>query len=370
MKGFYVFFGTGSVGVRKKINMQIHELEKVSDVTLIEVPYLPRTLMRKAKSMLPFCTCGFNYNVLYEQISDPDYLYIRRTTADKDFFGFLSYIRKKYPKCKIIIEIYTYPYDKDDYNRNIKHHIRMFSYYQRDRYYRNRLVDYVDKFITYSDDDQIFGINTIKTCNGVIVDAIPSRKVCDKQDSKLNMIAVAGMQEHHGYERLLRGLSNYYGGDVNRKVVFHLVGEGPEIPKYKKLVNKLGLSNYVIFHGKKIGKDLDDVYSIADIAIGSLGLYKYDIFCNSTLKVGEYLAKGLPIVSGANISTIENEKVAFILSLPNNSSDINIYDIIQFYERLYKNTSKNEVSAQIRKFAYERFDMPIVMKPIIEYLVD
>ena len=164
------------------------------------------------------------------------------------------------------------------------------------------------------------------------------------------------------------GLNNYYKGGEARKVIFHLVGDGPEIPRYMRLVNKLRLKDYVVFHGRMIGKELDEVYNKSVIAIGSLGLYKYNINCNSTLKVGEYLAKGLPIISGAHISMIENENVPFILYVPNDSSDVDINKIIYFYDELHNNTTANDVALQIREFAYERFDMPIVMKPIIEYL--
>ncbi len=368
MKGYYVFFGTGSVGVRKKINMQLYELKKISDIELIEVPYFERTLWRKIKSFMPFCSCGFNYHVLYEQIKNPDYLYIRRTTADKDFYQFLMFIKKKYPACKIVVEIYTYPYDKDDYNRNISHHIRMLPYYQRDCHYRVKLKNVVDRFVTYSDDDKIFEVDTIKSSNGVSVNDILCHNVKNRKDNILSLVAVAGMQVHHGYERLIKGLGKYYKSNPSKIVIFHLVGEGPEIPKYKRLTLQLGLSEYIRFHGKKIGKELDDIYDESDIAIGSLGLYKYDIYCNSTLKVGEYLAKGLPIVSGAYISMIEDKMVPFILTLPNDSSDVDINSIISFYKSIYNNTSPVEVATQIRRFAYEHFDMPIVMKPIIDYL--
>ena len=322
------------------------------------------------KSLIPFCSCGLNYSILYDRIENPDYLYIRRTTADKDFFHFLMFIKEKYPTCKIVVEIYTYPYDKDDYNRSISHRIRMLPYYFRDCHYRVKLKKCVDKFVTYSDDDRIFGVDTIKSCNGVLVDDISCRKVKTNNENKLNLVAVAGMQVHHGYERLINGLGRYYKSNPSRIVVFHLVGEGPEISKYQLLTTQLGISDYVKFYGKRIGKDLDDIYDDADIAIGSLGLYKYHILCNSTLKVGEYLAKGLPIVSGAFISMIEDEKIPFILTLPNDSSDVDINSIVNFHDSLYENASISDVASQIRRFAYERFDMPIVMKPILDYLSD
>ena len=373
MKGLYVYYGTGSVGVIKKIDMQLKELRTIADVDLIKVSYSKRTIWKKIKSEMPFFDCGFDYAPLYNYLNDNsvDFIYIRRTTADSAYYSFLKYIKKINPMCKVLIEIYTYPYDIDDYKRNLRHSLVMYPYYMRDKYYRTRLSGLVDRFVTYSDDDYIYGIKTIKTCNGVNVDEIkPLINRDDVDNSNLNLIAVAGMQVHHGYERLIRGLHEYNQKAENRKVVFHMVGEGPEIDYYRRLVAKFKLHNTVLFYGKRIGEELDEVYEKADIAIGSLGLYKYNIYCNSTLKSGEYLAKGLPIISGCKISTIEKENNRFIYEVANDSSTVDVQKIVDFYDDLYSDYNRVEIRKDIRDYAKTKFDMPVVMGPIVEYILN
>lgn len=49
----------------------------------------------------------------------------------------------------------------------------------------------------------------------------------------------------HGYDRVIRGLSNYYKENPKVKVCFHIVGKGDEIPKLKSLTKQLHMDKYV-----------------------------------------------------------------------------------------------------------------------------
>lgn len=101
----------------------------------------------------------------------------------------------------------------------------------------------------------------------------------------------------HGYDRLIEGIKKYYdlGGDTN--IIYHLVGEGEEIKRYKDLVLKYGIEKHVLFYGFKTSSDLDALYEKADIAINSLAIHRIGLQTESTIKSKEYAAKGLPMVS-------------------------------------------------------------------------
>ena len=67
----------------------------------------------------------------------------------------------------------------------------------------------VDRIYTYSEDNQIWGIPTICSSNGIDFDLVSIRKVEKKRES-INLIAVAGLAKWHGYDRILRGMGEYY----------------------------------------------------------------------------------------------------------------------------------------------------------------
>ena len=40
---------------------------------------------------------------------------MRRAVADRKYLQFWKKIKERFPQCKIIVEIFTYPYDKDEF---------------------------------------------------------------------------------------------------------------------------------------------------------------------------------------------------------------------------------------------------------------
>lgn len=369
MRGYYIFFGSNSMGVIKKIDMQMAEMRKFFDVELLTVNTPKRTFFKKVAARLPWCPIGFDYAELECKIKKPDFIYVRRFVADCEYVDFFRRIKEKYPECKIIVEIYTYPYDKDEYNRSFRHRIKQLPFYIKDKHYRYKLKDYIDRFVTYSKDEEIFGVRTIQTTNGVSVSSILPKKAEPADCSVISLISVARMQTHHGYERLIKGMGEYYKNSGKRNVVYNVVGDGEETENYRKLVKKYGLCDRVIFHGKKSGAELDNLYNKADIAIASLGLYKYDIDVISTLKTCEYMAKGLPVVTGCRISLIGNETPPYIREYPNNNTPLDIEGLVSFYDSIYSKENRADIIKTIREYALENMDMCVVMKPIIDYIL-
>lgn len=248
----------------------------------------------------------------------------------------------------------------------------MWPFYFKDVFRRRGLRTIADRIVTFTEDDVIFGIPTIKTQNGIDVDAVVPVHG-NRNLSEINMIAVAALLPGHGYERCIRGLADYYGdkNDDKKIIKIHIVGEGEELDYYKKLVDKYNLDQYVIFYGKKTGEELDKIYDNKDIALGSFGSYKVGLFHrSSTLKVREYLAKGLPLVS-ENIEDVFDiaPEYPYFMQVPNDSSTVNMDDIVQFYERIYgEQVECEEIHSEIRRFAKRNVDMSVVMEPIVRYL--
>ena len=88
-KGYYIHFeGRQSIGVSKKIDMQIEEFRNYFQVYELEVLNIHRTLMQRLVGLLPFESISHNYKEVFDKIDNPDFLYIRRTVADKAYLDF------------------------------------------------------------------------------------------------------------------------------------------------------------------------------------------------------------------------------------------------------------------------------------------
>ena len=206
-KGYYIHFqGRQSIGVSKKIDMQMEELGKFYEMQEIAVETPVRSLAWRVLGLFPVASITRDYKAALEQMDDPDFLYVRRTVADREYLHFWKQVKERYPNCRILIELFTYPYDKDDFGK-----WNAWPFYLKELLYRPRLKKYVDRFVTYTDDKEIFGIPTIRSANGINVDSVPQIAGAF-QDGQINMIGVAFMQRHHGYERIIEGMREYYDG--------------------------------------------------------------------------------------------------------------------------------------------------------------
>lgn len=279
-----------------------------------------------------------------------------------DFF-FIHFLKKlKQNGVVVLYEIPTFPYDCELNPKSLSTKL--------DSKYREKLCKYVDRIITYSNDNNIFGVKTIKVTNGVIVS---DQKIVEESKNKrsdvINLIAVAGLAPWHGYDRLLRGLGEYYGSkkSKNLEVIFHLVGDGPVLDDYNDIIENFKIQDRVMLYGKKRKEELDEIYDLADIAVASLGMHRIKIYKASTLKTREYAAKGLPIITSCAIDFIPQD-YKYQLLVPANESSIDIEKVTEFYSEIYAKDTKEKIHKNIRKLAEERCDMKIVLQPIIEYI--
>lgn len=360
-KGYYIHFGGPKTsGVAKKIEMQIAELKRYYEVEEILVKDIYRSLSERIVGLLPHMSIEREYQEAFEKLQNPDFVYIRRAVADKKYYLFLSQIKKAYPKCKIIVEIFTYPYDKDEFAK-----WDAWPFYFKELIWRRFLKDAVDRFVTYSKDTEIFGVPCINTINGVDLNQI-SVTSPEKELDGIHLIAVANFQRSHGYERVIKGM-RVYDQKKGPKVYLHLVGAGKEERKYQTLVSKWNMQEYVIFHGKKTGKELEKLYNRADITVGVFGLYKVGISDISSLKASEYLAKGLPVIGGCRENAFRGEAVSWYHEFSNDKSAVDIAEIVEFYKEVYSE-DKEIVVQKIRHFAENTVAMEAVLLPVIKYI--
>lgn len=363
-KGYYIHFqGRMSIGVSKKIDMQMEEFQKKYEMQELEIVTPQRSLIERVLALFPLASIKRSYVEAFQKLDNPDFIYARRTVADKEYCNFWKKIKEAYPNCKIIIEVFTYPYDKDDFGK-----WNAWPFYIKEVIYRKRLKNYIDRFVTYTEDKEIFNVPTICTTNGVNIESIRQIKG-EYTTNKITMIGVAYMQRHHGYERIIMGMKQYYEKSEKAGLLYlYLVGDGPEKERYQRLVNEYGLQEYVTFFSTKSGNELDDLYNGCDLALASFGMYKLGYYGKlGALKTREYLAKGIPFITGCAIDVLDDD-YRFVKVFPNDNTVIEMTEVIDFFESITKNVNKGIVADEMREYAIHHVSMQSVMHPIIEYI--
>ncbi len=265
--------------------------------------------------------------------------------------------KMKEANIRIVMEIPTYPYDHED-NIPLKNMELLI-----DKCFRRQLAKQLHRIVTFTEYEQIFGIDTIRISNGIDFSRIKLKQHRNDTIHELHLIGVAEIHLYHGFDRLILGLLNYYANDPEYKVYFHLVGDffgqQEENSILPLLRHDTRLSQYVILHGAKHGEELDALFENADMGIGSLARHRSKIPRIKTLKNREYAARGLPFI----YSEIDNdfEDKPYILKVSADESPIDIPRIISFYKQ--QKYSPEEIRHSIQDLSWKT-QMERVLKAI------
>ncbi|GAB6117183.1 glycosyltransferase family 4 protein [Thermoanaerobacter brockii subsp. lactiethylicus] len=288
-----------------------------------------------------------NYHVVYVRLSVPDFLMI--------------YSLSKISTLKILEIPTPLKNFKEEFKKDAK-----YIKFVKDVLYRLFIGKYLKTF------DLIVEIENTKTTNsldnsvfisnGIDMELFPLKKN-QHNEKDLHLIGVANVHYWHGYDRVIRGMYDYYQLPRDRKVFFHIVGEGAEIPRLKAMVTSYNLNDYVIFHGSKVGKELDVIFDKCHLAVGSLGMHRNGLKYGSTLKVREYCARGIPFIIAYDDCDF-TEDFEFLKKFPADESFVNIEEIISFYESIIR--KHPNYPEKMREFAEKNLSWEAKMKPVIK----
>jgi len=287
-------------------------------------------------------------------------IYLRRVVPITNIL--ISFLKKIRKDNKIIIYEYpTYPWE----NEMIK--CKKYFTYALDKFYYKKLIYLVD-YIPVMLGKQINLPNKfISITNGIDINNIPKKKnnyYCKKK--KYHMLGLANVQYWHGYDRLIKGIADYYNNSYfKNEVYFHVVGKGDQICNLKLLVKKYKLEKYILFYGHKSGKELDNLFNLCQVGIGSLGDHRKGLYINCSLKSREYCARGIPFITSSSYLDFP-EKYPYIKIFPADESVINIREIINFYIDI-ENRFPNYIS-DIRNYTEKNLSWEIKLKPVIDVL--
>ncbi len=349
----------------KKAKTQINVMRKCNlDVEMMINP-IKTDLFDKVMRRTPFYQMYSETfaDKLYEKINEGiDFIYIRKYFLDDSFIKIIKMLRKIKDDLKIILEIPTYPYDLE-ISRLID-----WPIYKKDQIYRKRLQGLIDRIITFTNDEIIWGIKCINISNGIDVENIP-KKIKRTNNDVIKFIGVASLAKWHGYDRLIKGIANYSKTKSIEEVPeFHIIGKGDEYKNLKDLVKKMNIGSKVYFHGFKSGQDLDRYFNESDIAVGSLGMFRIGLDKGYTLKLREYAVRGIPFIYGYDDDLIEKSYRKYSFKVSNNDNDIEIQPIIDFYFDLVKSNELDEIIDEMNMLAKKDLSWEKQMKPVIEYI--
>ena len=278
---------------------------------------------------------------------------------------FLIHLFKKFKRSgiKSVIEIPTYPYDHEFKSLPIDHKIRLWQ----DKLFRRSLAKQTDAIVTFSDEVKIFGQRTINISNGIDFDELPLHKTVDCSQ-EVHLIAVAEVHLWHGLDRLIEGLGQYYQNKKNnRSVYFHIVGRVWETemydtkyaPGFATHIKNYNIEDYVIFHDRLFGEELNQVFEKCAFAIGSLARHRSGITNIKTLKNREYACRGIPFIYSENDSDFDNQP--YILKAPADESPIDIERILHFIDNFP--ISPKDIRKTVEHLSWKN-QMEIVIKSI------
>lgn len=361
-----------SLGVSNKIVMQCRAFEKIG----FEVENLSsgiRSLRGQFDKANPL-SYGINYRIIKKKIIQSssntiDYCYVRWAPTSRGLIDVLKELKEIHPNIKIILEIPTYPYKQELKGLiNVPNAIR-------DYLYHNQLKKYVDIIVTPSplrETKEIYGIKAMEIKNGIDIDVVKARTFVEHNESVINIIGVALLVPCHGYERIIEGIAKYYQcKELNEpEIKFYIIGEGSAKQDLQNLTKTLHLEDHIIFTGRKEGKELDEYYDLADIGVGSLGMYKINWFgTENALKTREYCAKGLPFITTSIDATFNRGDFEYCYVVDNSNTKINIHEINCFLLKLRKKYSDMQIINNMRCYADMNVSWTKILKDIITNIV-
>lgn len=367
MKGYYLFAPVepGCVGpqsgVERKVRAQHKALSRHLDcelVTLDPVRYT-QSLTERIRRRLPFTAAWRNWHYNGE-FDDADFLYIRQVYHDRSFVRWLRDLRRANPDVKIVYEVPTYPYDQQ-----VKIGLSNFPFVLKERLNRKKAAAFVDRIVTFYDQEEIWGKPCFRLMNGFDFSAVtPS---CEAKAEGINIVSVSATASWHGYDRLLKGLARYYENGGTENVIYHLVGD--VLPNYQSIINEYQLQDHVILYGRLPGDELGRVYEKCQLGVNVLSGYSDSTPVSSSLKSREYGAYGLPFISALVVDYLP-EDYPYLLLVPYDDSPLDLERIIRFCHEVYDNNDLPDLIHRIRSYAEARCDISITMKPVCDWLME
>lgn len=348
-------------GLSTKIEMQAKQMKDAGFKVVMATP--KKKIINEYLDTLNFFSSVYKWEAI-DIPKECRVIYIRYLCFDFGFLHFLRRIKKQKKNIKIIIEIPTYPF--------IGERIGLIKIIKakKEEFFAQFLKKYVNRIVlTAGDFNYLYGVKVINAINGTDFSRISPRECSNhEKTTDIHIISVANMAFWHGYDRVLQGMAQYYKSDNQRKVIYHIVGKGEIVSELRKYVKRMGIQDYVIFHGCKWGKELNRIYDQCEVGIEVLGKHRCKMAAVSSIKSSEYGAKGLPMISSVTIGIENRETMPYILKISSDETALEINQVILFYDKIYK--YKMSTPIEIREVFEKYCDIKHTFAKVIQYMIN
>lgn len=255
----------------------------------------PRLLHKNRLAKLPAYHHTFLYVDLFSALQKLsreqtyDLVYMRYMPT---FFNAPKALRLMKDKgAKLMIEHPTYPANFARTTSALRRPVFLYT----DHVFE-KIKPMVDCYAVMGDDcgGTVDGKTAINIVNGVDVESLPLHQTPDN-GSEIHLLALASMSYWQGYDRLINAMAQWKGEE---RFVLHMVGtEGDgSLAQWMQLAKDQGLEEQVVYEGQLHGTALDRMVARCDLGVGGLGLHRRMIKTAISLKLREYMARGLPFM--------------------------------------------------------------------------
>jgi hypothetical protein len=286
---------------------------------------------------------------------------MRSRRGDRAARVYLRDLKRDSPSTRVLVEIPTYLYDQEDL-RPSQTLVRL-----KDLWNRRRVMRYLNRIVTVSQDETIWGVPTIRVANGVDVEAIPMASPRGHSDGTINLIALGILVQSHGFDRLLTGMRRYYDRGGSQSTCVHAVGDGEALAELRRIAAASVLAGRVVFHGALTGSSLDSLMDHVGIGVCGLAMHRIGISPGNSPKSREYLVRGLPIIYAGDFGVVpRNLELACRFESTDQPNDTR--KILDSFDHLSARYAPSEIRRNVRRCALVTIDVRRTMERVVDYL--
>jgi hypothetical protein len=129
-------------------------------------------------------------------------------------------------------------------------------------------------------------------------------------------------------------------------------------------VDMANLNPYFIFHGHKVGRELDEIFEHCQLAISSLAWHRVGVDRHSNLKTREYMARGIPFLY-AGIDDQIPDDFKYACRVSSDEKPIDAEALIKFANKM---SMDEHCSVKMQSYAVQRMSWSVALLPVIEYI--